>query len=149
MIVKNSLLPNSRFHSTGDTHDGRQKRKPEQRARFINTSRKFSGNKSEWDCSACKCDRKLWRSLNQCFRFFFLFPNMFDYSLQAASSPTQSFSSLLPKALSAVLHTKVPPGLNSDPEPSRSPVSPPNLEQLQTELRDLRGQFDQMKSQHK
>ncbi|XP_034540439.1 SH3 domain-containing kinase-binding protein 1 [Notolabrus celidotus] len=67
------------------------------------------------------------------------------------SSPTQSLSSLLPKALSAVLHPKVLPGLNSDPQPSsRSPVKhpPPNLEQLQTELRDLRDQFDQMKSQH-
>ncbi|XP_071316997.1 SH3 domain-containing kinase-binding protein 1 isoform X2 [Trachinotus anak] len=64
------------------------------------------------------------------------------------SVPTQSFSSLLPKALSAVLHPT--PGLKSDPQPSRNPAkyASPNLEQLQTELRDLRDQFEQMKSQH-
>lgn len=70
----------------------------------------------------------------------------------AKSVPTESLSTLLPKALSAVLHKTSAPGLNSDPpQPSRGPVkhSPPNLEQLQTELRDLRDQFDQMKSQHK
>ncbi|XP_074467418.1 uncharacterized protein LOC141753012 isoform X2 [Sebastes fasciatus] len=61
------------------------------------------------------------------------------------SEPTQSFTSLLPKALSAVLHLTPPPGLTSDPQPSRDP---PNLEQLQTELRDLRDQFHLMKSQH-
>ncbi|XP_065819413.1 uncharacterized protein si:dkey-71d15.2 isoform X2 [Labrus bergylta] len=62
--------------------------------------------------------------------------------------PTQSFSSLLPKALSAVLHPKVTPSLNSDPQPSRDPIkkTPLNLEQLQTELRDLRDHFDQMKT---
>lgn len=79
---------------------------------------------------------------------------LLGYSPQAAvpkSVPTQSFSSLLPKALSAVLHPTLPPGLNSDPQPSRDPAkrTRPNLEQLQTELRDLRDQFDQMKSQHK
>lgn len=65
---------------------------------------------------------------------------------------TQSFSSLLPKALSAVLHSKLPTtGLDPDPQPSRDPArrTPANLEQLQTELRDLRDQFNQMKSQHK
>ncbi|CAJ1064026.1 SH3 domain-containing kinase-binding protein 1 isoform X2 [Xyrichtys novacula] len=69
---------------------------------------------------------------------------------ESKSLPTPTFSSLLPKALSAVLHPKVPPGLNSDPQPSRKPVKhpSPNLEQLQTELRDLKDQFDQMKSQH-
>lgn len=75
---------------------------------------------------------------------------MLGCSLQAAeakSVPTESFSSLLPKALSAVLR----PGPSSDPQPSRgqSRRTPPNLQQLQTELRDLRDQFDQMKSQHK
>ncbi|XP_034463489.1 SH3 domain-containing kinase-binding protein 1 [Hippoglossus hippoglossus] len=60
--------------------------------------------------------------------------------------PTPSFSSLLPKALFAVL----PQGLGSDPRPSRNPVThtSPNLGELQTELRDLRDQFEQMKSQH-
>lgn len=75
---------------------------------------------------------------------------MLGCSLQAAeakSVPTESFSSLLPKALSAVLR----PGPSSDPQPSRdqSRRTPLNLQQLQTELRDLRDQFDQMKSQHK
>ncbi|XP_040907477.1 SH3 domain-containing kinase-binding protein 1 isoform X1 [Toxotes jaculatrix] len=65
------------------------------------------------------------------------------------SVPTQSFSSLLPKALSAVL-SPLAPGLKSDPQLSRNPAkcASPNLEQLQTELRDLRDQFEQMKSQH-
>ncbi|XP_070839428.1 SH3 domain-containing kinase-binding protein 1 [Chaetodon trifascialis] len=61
------------------------------------------------------------------------------------SVPTQSFSSLLPKALSAVLHPTLPPGLDSHRQPKHAP---PSLEQLQTELRDLRDQFDQMKGQH-
>ncbi|KAM6910883.1 uncharacterized protein PEZ65_015236 isoform 2-T2 [Lycodopsis pacificus] len=66
-----------------------------------------------------------------------------------AAAPTsvamQSFTSLLPKALSAALHQAAPPGLNSDRPPSRHP---PNLEQLQTDLRDLRDQFELMKTQH-
>nr|XP_019941822.1 PREDICTED: SH3 domain-containing kinase-binding protein 1-like isoform X1 [Paralichthys olivaceus] len=62
------------------------------------------------------------------------------------SEPIPSFSSLLPKALSAVL----PPGLRSDPRPSRHPAThtSANLDELQTELRDLKDQFEQMKSQH-
>ncbi|KAK5619941.1 hypothetical protein CRENBAI_004835 [Crenichthys baileyi] len=61
----------------------------------------------------------------------------------------ESFSSLLPKALSAVLHPAVPSALNSDPRPRSTEKNiKPNLEQLQTELRDLRDQFEQMKSQH-
>ncbi|XP_035523179.1 SH3 domain-containing kinase-binding protein 1 isoform X3 [Morone saxatilis] len=74
---------------------------------------------------------------------------------QAASQapkrlPAQSFSSLLPKALSAVLQPALKQGPNSGPGPSTESGkhAPPNLEQLQTELRDLRDQFDQMKSQH-
>ncbi|XP_068457539.1 SH3 domain-containing kinase-binding protein 1 [Clinocottus analis] len=59
--------------------------------------------------------------------------------------PVQSFSSLLPKALSAALHLPAPPGLSSDPQPSRNT---PNLQQLQTDLKDLRDQFELMKSQH-
>lgn len=75
---------------------------------------------------------------------------MLGYFPQAAVPKcvqTQSFSSLLPKALSAVL-----PGLHTEPQPSRDPAKrtpAANLEQLQMELRDLREQFDQMKSQHK
>ncbi|XP_026183609.1 SH3 domain-containing kinase-binding protein 1 isoform X2 [Mastacembelus armatus] len=66
------------------------------------------------------------------------------------SVPTQSFSSLLPKALSAVLHPSLPPGLGSSTHTNASQVkhTSPNLEQLQMELRDLRDQFEQMKSQH-
>ncbi|XP_007557263.1 SH3 domain-containing kinase-binding protein 1 isoform X1 [Poecilia latipinna] len=71
--------------------------------------------------------------------------------LQAADKnmSKESFSSLLPKALSAVLNPAVPPTLNSDPRP-RSPEKniKPNVEQLQAELKDLRDQFEQMKSQH-
>lgn len=64
--------------------------------------------------------------------------------------PTETFSSLLPKALSAVLHPALPAGIDSDSRSSRNPEehASPNLEQLHTELRDLRGQFEQMKSQH-
>ncbi|MEQ2220164.1 hypothetical protein ILYODFUR_002556 [Ilyodon furcidens] len=61
----------------------------------------------------------------------------------------ESFSSLLPKVLSSVLHPAVPPALNSDPRPRSTEKNiKPNLEELQTELRDLRDQFEQMKSQH-
>ncbi|XP_041864099.1 SH3 domain-containing kinase-binding protein 1 isoform X2 [Melanotaenia boesemani] len=62
----------------------------------------------------------------------------------------ESFSSLLPKAISAALHPVVPQALNSDPRPSRKPEknAKPSLEQLQTELRDLKDQLEQMKSQH-
>ncbi|XP_056267547.1 SH3 domain-containing kinase-binding protein 1 [Pseudoliparis swirei] len=60
-------------------------------------------------------------------------------------TPTQSFTSLLPRALSAVLHLAAPPGLAADPQPGRTP---PGLGQLQAELRDLRDQFELMKSQH-
>ncbi|KAK5887582.1 hypothetical protein CesoFtcFv8_016176 [Champsocephalus esox] len=66
-------------------------------------------------------------------------------SLPAAapkSVSTQSFTSLLPKALSAVLY---PTGRSSDPQQSRSPAS---LEQVQSELRELRDQFQLMKRQH-
>ncbi|KAF6728810.1 SH3 domain-containing kinase-binding protein 1 [Oryzias melastigma] len=68
---------------------------------------------------------------------------------EPGSMSTQSFSSLLPKALSAVLHPALPPGQNSASHPSRNPDNhSPNLERLQTELRDLRDQIEQMKSQH-
>nr|XP_046266409.1 SH3 domain-containing kinase-binding protein 1-like isoform X2 [Scatophagus argus] len=55
-----------------------------------------------------------------------------------------------PPALSAVLHPTPPTVLNPDPPRSRDPAKQTslNLEQLQTELRDLRDQLDQMKSQH-
>lgn len=75
---------------------------------------------------------------------------MLGYFPQAAapkSTGTQSFSTLLPKALSAVL-----PGLHTEPQPGRDPgkrTPAANLEQLQLELRDLKDQFEQMKSQHK
>ncbi|KAM9348716.1 uncharacterized protein ABDE67_010771 isoform 3-T5 [Symphorus nematophorus] len=70
--------------------------------------------------------------------------------LQENSQETSQNGSAVP-ALSAVLHPTLPPGLNSDSQPSRDPAKhtkPPNLVQLQTELRDLRDQFDQMKCQH-
>ncbi|XP_013766906.1 SH3 domain-containing kinase-binding protein 1 isoform X2 [Pundamilia nyererei] len=54
----------------------------------------------------------------------------------------------IPPAISAVLHPAPPAGINS--QSSRNPEghASPNLEQLQTELRDLKGQFEQMKTQH-
>lgn len=65
------------------------------------------------------------------------------------SVQTQSFSSLLPKALSAILNPAS--RATSDPQPCRHPSGrpPAEVEQLRTELRDLRDQFNQMKSQHK
>ncbi|XP_057677784.1 SH3 domain-containing kinase-binding protein 1 [Corythoichthys intestinalis] len=62
-----------------------------------------------------------------------------------------SLSPLLPKALSAVLHARqTPPGPGSEPQPSRASAerSSPTLERLQSELRELREEFQQMKSQH-
>ncbi|XP_037543570.1 SH3 domain-containing kinase-binding protein 1 [Nematolebias whitei] len=66
-------------------------------------------------------------------------------ALQASENniPVQSFS-LLPKAVSAVIH----PTAISGPRPRGPENSSPNLEQLQAELRHLRDQFEQMKSQH-
>lgn len=65
------------------------------------------------------------------------------------SVQTQSFSSLLPKALSAILNPASP--ATSDPQPGRHPSgrTPAEVEQLRAELRDLRDQFNQMKTQHK
>lgn len=61
----------------------------------------------------------------------------------------QSMSSLLPRALSSILHPT--PCATSDPQPGKDPSSrtPAGVEQLRLELRDLRGQFNQMKTQHK
>lgn len=61
----------------------------------------------------------------------------------------QSLSSLLPKALSAILHPAT--RATSDPQLGKDPFSqaPAGVEQLRTELRDLRDQFIQMKTQHK
>lgn len=65
------------------------------------------------------------------------------------SEQIQSLSSLLPKALSAILHPTT--RATSDPQPGKDPSSrtPADVEQLRTELRDLRDQFNQMKTQHK
>ncbi|KAK2828589.1 hypothetical protein Q5P01_019623 [Channa striata] len=66
---------------------------------------------------------------------------------EAINVPTQSFS-LLPKVFSAVLHPTSQPGLYSVHDPIRNPAKPTSLEHLQSELRHLRNQFEQMKSQH-
>lgn len=70
---------------------------------------------------------------------------------EAISVPrsVQKQFSLLPKALSAVLHPT--PRATSDPQPGKDPSSPSpaDVEQLRTELKDLRDQFNQMKTQHK
>ncbi|XP_028323200.1 SH3 domain-containing kinase-binding protein 1 [Gouania willdenowi] len=65
---------------------------------------------------------------------------------RAAQAKSESFSSLLPKALSAALRSATPPGPSTECQ-GKQHISP-NMEQLQTELRDLREQFVQMKSQH-
>ncbi|XP_077361465.1 SH3 domain-containing kinase-binding protein 1 [Festucalex cinctus] len=72
-------------------------------------------------------------------------------SSHALPESSPSLSPLLPKALSAVLHARqTPANLNSEPRPSKCPAehSSPKLERLQSELRELREQFEQMKSQH-
>lgn len=89
--------------------------------------------------------------LNYYVRFFLCCqPVMLSYSPQQAAEsknvPMQPFSSIIPKVFSAVLHPTLPPGPSADPQTS---TNSPNLQQLQTELRDLRDQFEQMKSQHK
>ncbi|XP_029029043.1 SH3 domain-containing kinase-binding protein 1 [Betta splendens] len=62
---------------------------------------------------------------------------------ESRRGPTPPLSSLLPKVFSAVLHPASAPV--TGPEPS---ANPPTLERLQTELQDLRDQFERMKSQH-
>ncbi|KAM8898882.1 uncharacterized protein AB9W97_009611 [Spinachia spinachia] len=68
-----------------------------------------------------------------------------------AAGPMQAFTSLSPKALSAVLHQAARPDPDPHPHPDPDPGpsrDPPRLEQLQTELRDLRDQFGRMNSRH-
>ncbi|CAL1573550.1 unnamed protein product [Knipowitschia caucasica] len=70
----------------------------------------------------------------------------------SASNPDDPLSSLLPKALSAVLHHNIPPGHGRN-HPTRltnqnSTPNSPDLKQLQNELLVLKGQFEQMKAQH-
>ncbi|XP_062309128.1 SH3 domain-containing kinase-binding protein 1 [Osmerus eperlanus] len=62
----------------------------------------------------------------------------------------QPFSSLLPGALAAVLRTAVPSPLTSDPGLRSRPAGqvPATLEDLSTELCDLREEMELMKSQH-
>ncbi|XP_046898868.1 SH3 domain-containing kinase-binding protein 1 isoform X2 [Hypomesus transpacificus] len=62
----------------------------------------------------------------------------------------QPFSSLLPGALAAVLPTALPSPLTSDPGLRSHPAGqlPATLEELRTELWDLREDMELMKSQH-
>ncbi|XP_015233786.1 PREDICTED: SH3 domain-containing kinase-binding protein 1-like [Cyprinodon variegatus] len=61
----------------------------------------------------------------------------------------ESFSTLLPKALSAVLHPTGSPASNSDHQQRGQEKNiKANVEQLQMEMKDLREQFELMKSQH-
>lgn len=73
-------------------------------------------------------------------------------SEEPSTSSSDTLSSLLPKALSMVLHHTMPPEHNTDhptSEYSATHTSPKSeLEQLQAELTVLRGQFEQMKAQH-
>lgn len=71
-------------------------------------------------------------------------------SSSTVASVPHPFSTLLPGALSAILRVTLPPHLTSNPKPRREPSAqgPLTLEQLQTELRDLRDEVEMMKSQH-
>ncbi|XP_019903370.3 SH3 domain-containing kinase-binding protein 1 isoform X2 [Esox lucius] len=67
-----------------------------------------------------------------------------------ASVSSHPFSTLLPGALSAVLRATLPPHRTSDPKPRKEGAvqGPVSLEQLRTELLDLRDEVEMMKSQH-
>ncbi|XP_029526215.1 SH3 domain-containing kinase-binding protein 1-like isoform X2 [Oncorhynchus nerka] len=71
-------------------------------------------------------------------------------STSTVASVPHPFSTLLPGALSAILRVTLPPHLTSNTKPRRetSAQGPLTLEQLQTELRDLRDEVEMMKSQH-
>ncbi|XP_071024299.1 SH3 domain-containing kinase-binding protein 1-like isoform X1 [Oncorhynchus clarkii lewisi] len=71
-------------------------------------------------------------------------------SSSTVASVPHPFSTLLPGALSAILRVTLPPHLTSNLKPRREPSAqgPLTLEQLQTELRDLRDEVEMMKSQH-
>nr|XP_046172914.1 SH3 domain-containing kinase-binding protein 1 isoform X1 [Oncorhynchus gorbuscha] len=71
-------------------------------------------------------------------------------SSSTVASVPHPFSTLLPGALSAILRVTLPPHLTSNTKPRREPSAqgPLTLEQLQTELRDLRDEVEMMKSQH-
>ncbi|XP_041750185.2 SH3 domain-containing kinase-binding protein 1 isoform X1 [Coregonus clupeaformis] len=71
-------------------------------------------------------------------------------SSSTGASVSHPFSTLLPGSLSAILRVTLPPHLTSNPNPRREPSAqgPLTLEQLRTELRDLRNEVEMMKSQH-
>ncbi|CDQ69068.1 unnamed protein product [Oncorhynchus mykiss] len=77
-------------------------------------------------------------------------PTMLSSSLSTGTSAPHPFSTLIPGALSAILRATLPPHLTSDPKPRREPGAQCQLtlEQLRTELRDLRDEVELMKSQH-
>lgn len=77
-------------------------------------------------------------------------PTKLSSSSSTVASVPHPFSTLLPGALSAILRVTLPPHLTSNPKPRREPSAqgPLTLEQLQTELRDLRDEVEMMKSQH-
>ncbi|KAM6987202.1 SH3 domain-containing kinase-binding protein 1 [Aplochiton taeniatus] len=56
----------------------------------------------------------------------------------------------MPGVLSAVLHATLAPHVSSIPKPERQPAAHTalSLEQLQTELRNLREEMEHMKNQH-
>lgn len=68
----------------------------------------------------------------------------------ARSSTAHPFSPLMPGVLSAVLHATLAPHITSNQKPERQPVAQNavTLEQLQTELRNLRDEMELMKNQH-
>ncbi|XP_029625770.1 uncharacterized protein LOC115204384 isoform X2 [Salmo trutta] len=78
-------------------------------------------------------------------------PTMLSSSLSTGASAPHPFSTLIPGALSAILRATLPPHLTSDPKPRRDSGAQGQLtlEQLRTELWDLRDEVELMKSQHK
>ncbi|XP_029625771.1 SH3 domain-containing kinase-binding protein 1 isoform X3 [Salmo trutta] len=77
-------------------------------------------------------------------------PTMLSSSLSTGASAPHPFSTLIPGALSAILRATLPPHLTSDPKPRRDSGAQGQLtlEQLRTELWDLRDEVELMKSQH-
>ncbi|KAL0994005.1 hypothetical protein UPYG_G00116650 [Umbra pygmaea] len=86
-----------------------------------------------------------------------LHPTSMSANLLASSSSSgarvsvpHNFPTLHPGALSAVLRATLPPHLSSDPKPRKEAGAqgPVTLEQLRTELLDLREEVELMKIQH-
>lgn len=85
-------------------------------------------------------------NLNQCNVYFSICPQVLDNKVPLPAKP----SVLNPPNSS---HRPVSPssssGLTPSPELRHSPVTPPTLEELKNQLRDLRASIELLKSQHR